>query len=574
MKTKLFLAAMAAVAVIGCQKETGAPVHEADGTASFMKVDLRAAGTMTKAPGNFEFGSEVENNVSTVTFYFFDASGNKYVVQNAENYMHGDIGDNWSDGTEENLNVEKISGLILVIKQAQDGQIPSRMVTVLNAPESMQHSYNTLSELSTDVLENVKEGADFIMSTSVYVDGGVVNYTEITADNLYVANHAVGEPGYNKPGTIITPEDEGYSEGDADAVEIYVERVAAKVKLANTSMYFPVYAEDGETQLTASDGTTPVYMRIDGWDVTNVTSQSTALKQLSATYTGIFDPWNVTAFHRSYWANTTAPSLHTLKYNDLITADAKKAEKYYHENTNEYSNGGNGVDVDAENNVNDNTTANQAPQLIIAGTLVNGNTDAATAISLAKWYDTYYTEEGVKAKMIASVDHRVYVKESNGDLIPVTSTDVEFAQNPQTEEEEGRYWVYATEKEGVNYYDATGKQINSGTAGVAENETAEHIFRAIDPAQIWKDGRTYYYTDIQHFGYDNNPETQNVGEYGLVRNHCYVIEIDAVKGFGTPVYEPGDVITPERPEDLDAVNLSARINILAWHLVSQNVTLN
>jgi hypothetical protein len=80
---------------------------------------------------------------------------------------------------------------------------------------------------------------------------------------------------------------------------------------------------------------------------------------------------------------------------------------------------------------------------------------------------------------------------------------------------------------------------------------------------MFKNGYTYYYTTIQHFG----------DAKGLVRNHCYDIAIENVVGFGTPVWNEGHVITPEKPTDETAVNLSARINILAWHIVSQDVTL-
>jgi hypothetical protein len=86
---------------------------------------------------------------------------------------------------------------------------------------------------------------------------------------------------------------------------------------------------------------------------------------------------------------------------------------------------------------------------------------------------------------------------------------------------------------------------------------------------MWTNGYAYYYTTIKHFGAEGK-----TGEYGMVRNHVYDIKIDGITGFGTPVYEPGQIITPEKPEEDVALNLSARINILAWHLVSQNVTLN
>lgn len=580
MKTKLFLAAMAAVAVIGCQKETGAPVHEADGTASFMKVDLRAAGSLTKAatPGTYEYGTTTENQVSSVTFYFFDASGNKFVVQNAENFMSGNVSD-WTTNSGTPVdNVEKISGLVLVIKQHQSGDIPAKMVAVLNAPNEMKKSYSTLTALSEDILTSVRNGNDFIMSNSVYSDGNnVVNYTTISGENLFEANVGVGEPGYNAPGTIIPSDDPGYPAASAEGkpVKIYVERVAAKVRLANNpETLIPVKDANGAA-LKDSEGT-PVFVKIDGWDVTNNLAKSTLLKQISATYDeNVVDfTWNVPANFRSYWANKvekTGDPLHNLT---LAALTNKEAVKYYHENT-AVSADGNSVDADSDTETDSNkwgdTSAdgNQAPQLLIAATLVN---ESGAAIDLAKWYDKYYTQAAAKTAMVATVSHRIYVKVKEGETgydasvvkyREITPADVKFKQKPQTAGEK-RYQVFATELEGITYYDANQNVINYGTANLNEINSAKHILESVEPAQIWNGGRTYYYTDIEHFG----------SKKGMVRNHCYEINVTAINGFGTPVYDPNVIITPEKPVDSKAVNLSAEINILSWHLVKNDVVLN
>ena len=552
MKTKLFFAAMAAVAVIGCQKEVGGSVTgEADGMASFLKVNLNTAGTITKAlPGNFESGSDEENKVNSVTFYFFDAEGKKYVIQNMENYMTGNVSDwDWTKGKTN--SIEEVSGLILVIKQS-NGDVPAQMVAVLNAPTELQRSM-TLAELnkSINTLYDVNNG--FIMSNSVYGDGGQgIQTTAITENNLFNANLEVGDPGYNPPGTILEPDNTDVPD-DIAPVEIYVERVAAKVTVAGAEgvelTEIPVYAEDGETQLTVGDGDNAknVFVKITGWDVTNNTASSHILKQLSANYDPApFTTWNNVAFFRSYWANTDAEPLHNLTYDDLTSNDAK----YYHENTAAASES-NGVDVDDNGTYeNPNTIGNQAPQLLVAATLVDENGDP---IDLARWYGKNYTEEGVKKAMIATVDHRLYTK-SEDKYTSITADDVVFSQTGQTAERK-RYEVYASANEETEYYDAAGNPM--------ELNAVNEILNAIEPAQIWKDGKTYYYTTISHFG----------SSTGMVRNHCYQILIDSVKGFGTPVYESDFVITPEKPVDSEAVNLSARINILQWHLVNQNVTL-
>ena len=76
--------------------------------------------------------------------------------------------------------------------------------------------------------------------------------------------------------------------------------------------------------------------------------------------------------------------------------------------------------------------------------------------------------------------------------------------------------------------------------------------------------RTYYFTTIKHI-HDDYP--------ALVRNHEYQITITGVKGFGTPVYDPEQIIIPEIPEDQDALNLAAEIKVLAWNVITQEVEL-
>lgn len=531
MKTKIFFATMAAIVAIGCHKEPDVQ-GEASGMASFLKVNLNTAGAITKAtPGSFEYGSDAENEVKSVTFYFFNAAGEKYVVQNRENYMTGNVTD-WTEGTVE--NIEEISGLVLVIRQAQNGEHPAQMVAVLNAPAALKKSM-TLAELNEQIATLYDENNGFIMSNSVYENGAgtVIQTTAITPDNLFSANLKEGEPGYNAPGTILKPEDVPAG----TPVEIYVERVAAKVRVNNDpATLLPVYAEDGTTQMLDTKGT-PVFVKIEGWDVTNNTDESYILKQLSATYDPApFDPWSVAALHRSYWANTTTDPEHDLNYHLNTTSP-----KYYHENT------------DQDNN----------PQLLVAARLVD---EDGEAVDLAKWYDKHYTLADVQAAMVGSVDHRIYTRTSDGAgtavLNSISAADVLFKQKDYTEPEK-RYQVYMTEKPGVRYYDAAGNEITSTVGGIDADDTAKHILETVEPAQIWKEGMAYYYIDIQHFG-----DTK-----AMVRNHCYDISIDKIKGFGTPVFDPEQIIIPEKPEDSEAMNLAARINILSWHLVQQNVIL-
>ena len=61
-------------------------------------------------------------------------------------------------------------------------------------------------------------------------------------------------------------------------------------------------------------------------------------------------------------------------------------------------------------------------------------------------------------------------------------------------------------------------------------------------------------------------------KYGIVRNHIYDIAINSVSGLGTPVLDPEEVIVPQKPTN-DETYLGARINILSWRVVKQNIDL-
>ena len=86
-------------------------------------------------------------------------------------------------------------------------------------------------------------------------------------------------------------------------------------------------------------------------------------------------------------------------------------------------------------------------------------------------------------------------------------------------------------------------------------------------AEVRKDGKAYYYVPIKHLG-----KAGELGEYGVVRNHFYKITLTGINGFGTPVYNPELVIDPTVPT-YDNTYLAARVQVLQWRVVNQNVNL-
>jgi hypothetical protein len=141
----------------------------------------------------------------------------------------------------------------------------------------------------------------------------------------------------------------------------------------------------------------------------------------------------------------------------------------------------------------------------------------------------------------------------------------EGVENVQTSYEV--YFKLATE--GGEWY-----SINEENKYVAVAD-ANAVLANVENAKIWN-GMSYYIVNIEHLGAKERvDETTEYAPafYGVVRNHAYEITFSGVRGLGTPVYNPETVypepVTPENTESY----VAAEINVLAWHLVKQTVTL-
>lgn len=517
MKARFIFAAMAALAIVGCNKNSVEPqVPSLDGPSAMVKVNIKSANGMTKA---YSDGTAEENSVSKVDFYFYDAAGNAYSVVPDCNTI------TWTADATTGDNIEKISDAVLVIKQSETTP-PTQVVAVLNGTESYENL--SLAELGTKVVTALhQDNTDFVMTNSVYFDEGstqaVVVAAQITQDNIFVLADDATVPGVGE--AIELP-------AGVKPIDIYVERVAAKVKVVgyDPTAKVPVKDKNG-VQMVDSEGNA-VYAQFTGWNVTNATDEAYAVKNLSKAYEFTWG-WNDASDYRSFWANTTDTPEHKHTYNAL--EEHTPVFDYYFENTH----------------------ATEHSQLLVAARLVN---EDGENISLAQWYNVYYTVADLQTAIANSLKAKVFVKTGENTYGSITAKDVTFYQKPTYDENDAantqRYEVLVKPTEGVTYYDASAKAYTA--------EKIADLLGSVAPAKMWKEGMTYYYTTIKHIN-DNYP--------ALVRNHEYQITITGVKGFGTPVYDPEQIIIPEIPEDQDALNLAAEINVLAWNVITQNVEL-
>ena len=103
-------------------------------------------------------------------------------------------------------------------------------------------------------------------------------------------------------------------------------------------------------------------------------------------------------------------------------------------------------------------------------------------------------------------------------------------------------------------------------------------FEALDiKADYYKNGMMYYCVPIEHLRggkvtYNDDLSVKvDEADYGVVRNHHYVLSINKIQNLGTAVYNPDEQIVPvvESP----TYYVGAKVNILSWKVVNQSVEL-
>lgn len=113
------------------------------------------------------------------------------------------------------------------------------------------------------------------------------------------------------------------------------------------------------------------------------------------------------------------------------------------------------------------------------------------------------------------------------------------------------------------------------------------IASAVQYADYYNGGKAYFNIPIRHYGWYRDGNKNNtgdgksnvidwgkvrVGDFGLVRNHSYTVQIESINGLGTAIADPDDPIIP--PSETDEYHMHYMINILKWALVpTQSVKL-
>lgn len=532
---------------------------------SYLSVNIQNVGeVMSRAEyddekgGTYEDGTEAESKISDVRFYFFNADGSPYLLKKE---LATDPEHNWMTPSE-NINgtdkdndhtVEQISKTVLVIN-GEKKSAPHSVVAVIN---SRTLNTSTLGDgaLSLNALREKQdtkfynEGANFVMSNSIYKKDNNEEYAVPVSGHVYTSS----------------------TEAENDPIEIYVERVAAKVTTTlNTALTNWVEGTtatwgEGKWAYKLSEQLNDkydVYAVVDGWGVADANGCATVEKAaLSGDWTNTLlgiNPWTTGDYHRCFWESSVA-----------FTNGNKVVNQSFKDIT-----AGFGNSVYTLPNTPTATIAptdkmeNSLTKVIVAAHLYykdeNGKFNKA---EICKYKGIQYLGAKNVLKVVANEIKNTYCKkDADGSFVSITEDDLAFATSvptgSTTQLMDYEVIPQINSKKTIELFD---NNHNPVTIDVVNKALAAET----NKAQVRTEGCVYYYTPIRHLAANE----ANLGYYGVVRNHSYKVNIQEVKGFGTPVFDPKKEIDPTLPEEKD-IYLAARINVLSWRVVKSDVNLD
>ncbi|MBO5890781.1 MAG: Mfa1 fimbrilin C-terminal domain-containing protein [Alistipes sp.] len=541
MKKYLFIA-LAALGFAACAEkaETNVPVNNGEKEQSYVAVTFTADG-VTRAE-DYAVGTDAERAVKSAYVFFFQ-NGKAFTVNGKASHP-GDV--NWvnvmdqMDGQPNDAdgdamdNVSDIKDTVLVLENYK-GEYPTHVVAVLNwTPENKAYS---LDELKAVISELGNDTNGYVMSNSVYLNSNVKTVDAVALTEANIAKKA--------------------EDAKANPITIHVERIAAKVEFpeATNGKLFDIERTVEDTvddQPNGSANETKVFAKIVGFELYNDYEKSWLIKKVDESW-GLTDRvlglnWNESGRYRSFWANSLSP----------VDGEDFPANTFAWGSDNTAVGGYNYIGE----NTRDWTTDDVRTKVIVKAQLVKE--DGVTPVEVVSWWGKEYVGEDHLKIVVANTLNNTYFKLVDSKYVGIQPEDLEcIVRNSSEENAYEVYFGIAQSKKGEKWH----KYMDSKYDEIALDKLNEEL-KEVEPALVYKNGMTYYYTDIKHLGYP-----KSTSEYGIVRNHIYRVNITDINGYGTPVYNENLIFeTPDKPEDITTF-VAAQINILSWRVVDHNYEL-
>jgi hypothetical protein len=572
-KTFFLLGTLGALTLAGCSSENDVtPDIPNASDISYVTVTIRNSDGASRAGEEFENGTEDESAINRLVLVFFDNNGD-FVT-------YGEVTkDNISTTTQTTGgNVETVATAKVNVELKTDQATPTKVIAFINpiSESDIKTSISSIQALKRTAYSTTTNG--FAMNSSAYYDG----------NNLQIAT-AVSKENFAEKGSSTVP----------TAINIYVERIAAKVSLTGTKGASTITVADNKKN-TDADGTTLTLKFVpEKWAINAGESSTYLLKHFLSKPTFSWT-WNVPDNHRSYWANSVAHATTDFPVvsDDTQASGASYAKTYlsYNDITKE---NGEGAAVGSSLYTLESTIPASSfsyksalPSVLLVG---HYTIDGNEATTFYRRNGKIYVGDKIWT-LFASISHALYVKDTSAsDKITFKSLDGDALKaiaeitHPTATSLGGKVaegYVIPQIKSGAIltgiYYFPDGApasitdetEVSSYLAANKVSDINTRLYQDVGLTEAYTNGKAYFNIPIQHIGYNSNTDaTQVEGAYGIVRNHSYKLTVSNIKdsSMGSGIFNLEIPIVPTTVVTEYEMNVS--INVLAWHIVSQTVEL-
>lgn len=546
------------------------------------------------AVGTLSKDAIAENLVSRLDIYFYDLDGNylghKYAPSSEEG-LNSFIQDGKTGSDDQNGNIANRAGGFYV---KLDSYRPAKMILAINLSSTVAEGFEKKSLQELRTLKQIKNKAWAGSEVTVKIPDSSTGGTEVKMGPFFMTSSTYLSNSGNEMCEVLIPSSYLMESGTAAIgrpLPVYVERLAAKVMVkAPAAREFRVPVVTGYPGITAK-------VKIYAWSLNALNRSAYYYKKVDRTWkfnwTGI--SWNEPARYRSHWSedpNYTSATYYPHDFGnykdsykgtsvgypgtalgwgdrvfefvswgtdfanpaDNFTTSTAENPQYCLENTAE---GSILMKAPLENQLYPRTT-HVIVKSRISFSLGNGVTDDPDGYTDAdqdyfRYNGVFYTMKGLVSTLLAESDAGGYYTDA-GHATPVSEADFNIVHYY------GEH-VYLEPKTSVTIYNSSGENRSAEVKTFLKNKCM-----AIDG---FKEGWFYYKIPVEHLtdGSKNTDTTYPTAQYGVVRNHNYVITIeDGIGGIGTGVW---DALEPIVPETISGYNLSVYVTVSPWKQFEQ-----
>lgn len=607
MKFKFFASAIAALALAGCSNNDEVLVDNNEVAGSESELSYLSISLVTDASaisrgtsdGYQEGADNDENEVKTVGFIFFNGDGSQhshvlYTINNNTttvsdksdviadpSELDGNNNFNFTDDDQDTNgagtdNIEKVSDAVIVFKNLTNNSTPRNVLAVLNV---------TADEFSG--IYGTEENKN--LTAVLGLANGDKEGDAFKGDNGFVMSNSIC---IEEKATPISASDFKTSQADAAAapVEIYMERMAAKVELTRRSGNVTTGTSWPVQTGTEKMADTELSIEVVAWGLSGMNKDSYWFKNINDEWNLGWN-WDKSDDHRSYWAQDndyTSEEGTYVKFwgwsdtegdNLVVNGTVNKDASLIYKSWNDYTpnNGALGFGNATycyENTFDGALDVSKSTNVLVLAKFKQGENEIGEDVVWYNYNGVLYDETNYeKAALQYFADNTdIRVKTTTGESTQystLTTNDVTPAAEYQSD---GYSVLTATIAEGKSLV-IRGAGDNGADKEVTVDELNAELKKGTR-AISYKNGMMYYCIPIQHL---NNHSTETThtnctGEYGVVRNHWYQVEVGNITSLGKGVYDPAELIVPN--DDEKEFFLAAKLYILSWHKVKQSVDLD